>query len=191
MVLKIISSSQGELTPVFDKILDNATRLCGATFGTLALYLGEEGFHSVAVHNSPSAFAELRRRVAVIRPPAMMRVATTKRLAHILNVREQLDRQQDPDTAAFVDLTGVQTVLCIPVLNDGALVIYRNVVEPFSEEQIALVQNFAAQAGIALENARLFNELQQRTSDLTEALEQQTATSEVLRVISSSPGDPS
>jgi hypothetical protein len=82
-VLKVISSLRGELAPVFDKILSHAIRLCGATFGTLSLYLGEEGFRSVATHNAPPAFAELRRRVPVIRPPVMMRVAATKQLAHL------------------------------------------------------------------------------------------------------------
>ena len=185
-VLKVISSLRGELTPVFDKILRHAIRLCGATFGTLSLYLGEEGFRSVATHNAPPAFAELRHRVPVIRPPVMMSVAATKQLAHILDLREQFDREHDPDSAAFVDLAGVRTVLCMPLLKDeeviGALVIYRNVVEPFSEEQISLGQNFAAQAVIAIESTRLLNELRQ-------SLEQQTATAQVLRVISSSTGD--
>ena len=170
-VLKVISSLRGELTPVFDKILSHAIRLCGATFGTLSLYLGEEGFRSVATHNAPPAFAELRHRVPVIRPPVMMSVAATKQLAHILDLREQFDREHDPDSAAFVDLAGVRTVLCIPLLKDeeviGALVIYRNVVEPFSEEQISLGQNFAAQAVIAIESTRLLNELRHRTGDLT------------------------
>ena len=192
-VLKVISSLRGELTPVFDKILSHAIRLCGATFGTLSLYLGEEGFRSVATHNAPPAFAELRHRVPVIRPPVMMSVAATKQLAHILDLREQFDREHDPDSAAFVDLAGVRTVLCMPLLKDedviGALVIYRNVVEPFSETQISLGQNFAAQAVIAIESTRLLNELRHRTGDLTEALEKQTATSELLRVISSSSGD--
>ena len=199
-VLKVISSLRGELTPVFDRILRHAIRLCGATFGTLSLYLGEEGFRSVATYNAPPAFAELRHRVPVIRPPVMMSVAATKHLAHILDLREQFDREHDPDSAAFVDLAGVRTVLCMPLLKDedviGALVIYRNVVEPFSEEQISLGQNFAAQAVIAIESTRLLNELRQRTNDLTErtadlteALDQQTATSKVLQVISSFPGD--
>jgi two-component system, NtrC family, sensor kinase len=185
-VLKVISSLRGELAPVFDKILSHAIRLCGATFGTLSLYLGEEGFRSVATHNAPPAFAELRRRVPVIRPPVMMRVAATKQLAHLLDLREQFDREHDPDSAAFVDLAGVRTVLCIPLLKDeeviGALVIYRNVVKPFSDEQIALGENFAAQAVIAIENARLLNELRQ-------SLDQQNGHRGSLKVVSTSQGD--
>ena len=116
-MLKVISSLRGELTPVFDKILSHAIRLCGATFfwHTVA-YLGEEGFRSVATYNAPPAFAELRHRVPVIRPPVMMSVAATKHLAHILDLREQFDREHDPDSAAFVDLAGVRTVLCMPLL---------------------------------------------------------------------------
>ena len=109
----------------------------------------------------------------VIRPPVMMSVAATKHPAHILDLREQFDREHDPDSAAFVDLAGVRTVLCMPLLKDedviGALVIYRNVVEPFSEEQISLGQNFAAQAVIAIESTRLLNELRQRTNVLLSA----------------------
>ena len=108
-VLKVTSSSQGELQRVFETILVNATRLCEANFGTLSLYQAEQGFRSVAMHNAPPAFAELRRQEAIIRPGPMMRVAATKQLAHILNIREQLDKQSDPDLAAFVEMTDVRT----------------------------------------------------------------------------------
>src|SRR5262249_10708790 len=162
------------------------------TFGTLSLYLGKEGFRSVATHNAPPAFAELRRRVPIIRPPIMMSVAATKQLAHILDLTEQFDREHDPDSAAFVDLAGVRTVLCIPMLREegvmGHLVFSQNRADLFPKAKIAQGEIFAAQAVIAIENTRLLNELRQRTTDLTErttdlseALEQQTATSDVLQ----------
>jgi class 3 adenylate cyclase len=168
-VLQIIASSNEELTPVFETIVSHVTRLCEATFGTLSLYLGEEGFRSVAT-NTPAAFAELRRTKARIRPRVMMRVAETKRLEHILDMREQPGWQHEPDTVAFIGLAEARTVLCAPVLKNedviGVLVIYRNEVQAFTDDQIALVQNFAAQAGIAMENARLLNELRARTEDV-------------------------
>ena len=115
-VLQIISSSNEELTPVFEAILSHVTRLCEANFGTLSLYLGEEGFRSVATHNTPAAFAELRRTKARIRPRVMMRVAETKQLEHILDIRKQPDWHQEPDTVAFIGLAEARTVLCAPVL---------------------------------------------------------------------------
>ena len=130
------------------------------------------------MHNAPPAFAELRRQEAIIRPGPMMRVAATKQLAHILNIREQLDKQSDPDLAAFVEMTDMQQVLCIPMLKDdeviGIIVVYRNEVLPFTDKQIALVQNFAAQAVIALENARLLKELRERTEQLVAQSQQLT-----------------
>ena len=187
-VLKVISGSPGELGPVFQAMLENAVRLCSAKFGVLALSEGD-AFRAVALHGAPRAYAEVRRREPVMRfgpGTATSRVTKTKQPVQVADIRAEPAYANDPQRLAFLELAGARTILAVPMLKEdevvGVILIYRQEVQPFTDKQIALVQNFAAQAVIAIENARLLNELRK-------SLDQQTATSEVLSVISGSPGE--
>jgi signal transduction histidine kinase len=194
-VLRAITGSPGDLKPVFEAILTNARRLCEAKFGHLLIYDGER-FRVAAVHAAPSILTDFLNRGPFPAGAAtgLGRLASTKRVVHVADLKaEQAYLDRDPLRVATVDGAGARTGLAVPMLKEnklvGAIVIYRQEVRPFTDRQIELVSTFADQAAIAIENVRLFDDVQARTRELTESLQQQTATADMLKVIGRSTFD--
>jgi len=196
-ILRVISRSPTDIQPVFDAILENATRLCDAHMAVLRLYDGER-FHRVAQRGFTPEFARWLLTESDNHgdhPESVSRqMIAAQRPIHILDHQESASyRSGDPPVVALVELGGVRTALGVPMQKEGRLVgaimVNRREVRAFTQKQIDLVSTFADQAVIAIENVRLFKELQTRNAEVTESLEQQTATADILKVISSSPTD--
>ena len=194
-VLRVISSSPGDLKPVFDTLLANATRLCEAKFGNLFLREGDDAFRLASVYGAPPPFAEWQERVPVVHVddfPEMplARVVKTKAVQHIRNYStEQSYLKRNPPAVALVEAAGARSLLAVPMLKEGeligAIVIYRQEVRPFTDKQIELITNFANQAVIAIENVRLLTELRARTDELGQSVEELRALGEVTQAVNS------
>ena len=176
-VLQVISSSPGDLEPVFATMLEKAVSICDAKFGNIHRWDGE-ALHWIAAHNTPPAFAEWRRRSPNHPSPNLRRMIATRAVVHVKDAAEQPGyiEERDPALVATIELGGTRTVLYVPMLKEnelmGAFTLNRQEVRPFTEEQIDLVKTFAAQAVVAIENARLLKELRERTEEV-EKLNQQ------------------
>jgi signal transduction histidine kinase len=192
-VLQVISSSPGELTPVFEAMLKNAIRVCGAKFGNLWLVEGDGGFRSGARDDASPFLAEDRRRGPVIYPTPEMplgRLSRTKQVIHVTDLRQDEGYLKgNGPLVALVDVGGARTLLTVPMLKEdeliGAISIYNNEVRPFTDKQIELVTTFAAQAVIAIENVRLLNELRDRTDELAQSVGELRALGEVSQAVNS------
>ena len=191
-VLQVISSSPGDLQPVFATMLENAVRICDAKFGNIYRWDGEV-LHLAAMHNTPETLGEFRRH-STFRPAphsATGRVLATKTAIQIADVAAEPAylELRDPNYVAAVELGGVRTLMIVPMLKENELVglfsLFRQQVRPFTDKQIALVTSFASQAVIAIENARLLNELRQRTDELSRSVEELRALGEVSQAVNS------
>src|SRR5438128_5837390 len=193
-VLQVISSTPGNLEPVFKTMLENATRVCGANFGLMNLY--EDGrFRPAANYNVPAAYTAWLATQPPFQPhpqSGLGTVARTRQVVHVADIRTlPAYRERNPSVAAIADLAGARSYFVVPMLKEneliGAITIYRQEVKPFAEKQTEVVANFANQAVIAIENARLLNELRERTDDLSQSLDEPPTAQDGLRLTDKPP----